>query len=97
MKLKTLGRSHDEILMMTDSRYKNYKANEDRIVLKDGLLFRKIFGETGSVNYYQILTAQQLVKESLRYLHRKVGEHPGIAKTIYELIGKNSVFQKWRN
>ena len=51
MKLKTLGQPHDEVLMMTDSRYKNYKANEDRIILKDGLLFRKNFGETGSVNH----------------------------------------------
>ena len=55
MKLKVLGQPHDEVLMMTDSRYKNYKANEDRIVLKDGLLFRKNFEETCSVKYYQIL------------------------------------------
>ena len=49
MKLKILGQPYDEILMITDSRYKNYKANEDRIILKDGLLFRKYFGETGTV------------------------------------------------
>ena len=42
MKLKILSQPHDEVLMMTDSRYKNYKANEDRILLKDSLLFRKI-------------------------------------------------------
>ena len=41
MKLKILGQPHDEVLMMTDSRYKNYKANKDRIILKDGLFFRK--------------------------------------------------------
>ena len=41
MKLKILGQPHDEVLIMTDSRYKNYKANEDRIILKDSLLFRK--------------------------------------------------------
>ena len=34
MKLKILGQPHDEVLMMTDSQYKNYKANEDRIILK---------------------------------------------------------------
>ena len=60
MKLKILGQPHDEVLMMTDSRYKNYKANKDRIILKDGLLFRKYFGETGSVKYYQILIPKQL-------------------------------------
>ena len=39
--LKILGKPHDEVLLMTDSRYKNYKANEDRIILKVGLVFRK--------------------------------------------------------
>ena len=69
MKLKILGQPYDEVLIMTDSRYKNYKANEDRIILKDGLRFRKFFGETGSVKYYQILIPKQLVKEVLRSLH----------------------------
>ena len=41
MKLKILGQSHDEVSMMTNSRYKNYKANEDRIIVKEGLLYRK--------------------------------------------------------
>ena len=35
LKLKILGQPYDEMLMITDSRYKNYKANEDRIFLKD--------------------------------------------------------------
>ena len=50
MKLK-IFQPYDEVLIMTESRYKNYKANEDRIVLKDGLMFRKYFGETGSIKY----------------------------------------------
>ena len=41
MKLKILGQAYDEVLMITESRYKNYKANEDRIIIKDGLLFGK--------------------------------------------------------
>ena len=67
---------------MTDSRYKHYKTNEDRIILKDSLLYRKYFGETGSVKYYQILIPKQLVKEVLRSLHGEFGKHPGISKTI---------------
>ena len=82
MKLKILGQPYDEVLIMTDSRYKNYKANEDRIILKDGLLFRKYFGETGNVKYYQNLIPKQLVKEVLRSLHGEFGKHPGIFKTI---------------
>ena len=82
LKLKILGQPYEEVLIITDSRYKNYKANEDRINLKDGLLFRKYFGETGSVKYYQILIPKQLVKEVLRSLHGEFGKHPGIFKTI---------------
>ena len=82
MKLKVLGQPHDEVLMMTDSRYKNYKANEDCIILKDGLLFRKYFGETGSVKYYQILIPKQLVNKALRSLHGEFGKHSRIYKTI---------------
>ena len=62
MKLKILGQPHDEVLMTTDSRCKNYKANEDRIILKDGLLFRKYFGETRSVRNYQIRKYYQTPK-----------------------------------
>ena len=82
MKLKILGQPYDEVLIMTDSRYKDYKANEDRIILKDGLLFRKYFGETGSVKYYQILIPMHLFKEVLRSLHGEFCKHPGVYKTI---------------
>ena len=81
-KLKILGQPYVEVLMITDSGYKIYKANEDRIILKYGLLFRKHFGETGSVKYYQILIPKQLVKDVLRSLHGEFGKHPGIFKTI---------------
>ena len=93
LKLKTLGQPFDEVLIMTDSRYKNYKANEDRIILKDGLLYRKYFGETGSVKYYQILIPKQLVKEVLHSLHGEFGRHPGISKTIIA-YGEKCYFPK---
>ena len=82
LKLKILGQPHDDVLLTTDRRFKHYKANEDRIILKDGLLFRKDYGETGSVKYYQILIPKQLVNEVLRNLHGESGKHPGITKTI---------------
>ena len=49
LKLTKLGQPHDLVLLTTDRRFKHYKVNEDRIILKDGLLFRKYYGETGSV------------------------------------------------
>ena len=51
LKLKMFGQPHDNVLLTTDRRFKHYKANEDRIILKAGLLFRKYYGETGSVKY----------------------------------------------
>ena len=83
LKLKILGQPHDDVLLLTDRRYKHYKANEDRIILKDGLLFQKYNGETGSVKYYQILIPKQLVNEVLRNLHGEFGKHPGITKTKF--------------
>ena len=82
LKLKILGQPFDEVLIMTDSRYKHYKTNEDRIILKDGPLYRNYFGEIGSVKYYRILIPKQLIKEVLRSLHGEFGKHPGISKTI---------------
>ena len=82
LQLGILGQPHDDVLLTTDIRFKHYKANEDRIILKDGLLFRKNYGETGRVKYYQILMPKQLVKEVLRSLHGEFGKHPGITKTI---------------
>ena len=74
--LKILGQPYDDVLLSTDSRFKHYKANEDRIILKDGLLFRKYYGETGSVKYYQNLIPKQLVNEVLRSLQEECGKHP---------------------
>ena len=82
LKLKILGQPHDDVLLTTDKRFKHYKANEDRIILKDGLLLRKYYGDTGNVKYYQTLTPKQLVNEVLRSLHGDFGKHPGITKTI---------------
>ena len=81
LKIKILGHPHDDVLLSKDRRFKHYKANEARIILKDGLLFGKYYRETGSVNYYQILIPKQLVNEVLRSLHGDFGKHPGITKT----------------
>ena len=89
LKLKILGQPHDEVLLTTDGRFRHYKANEDCIILKKGLLFRIYYGETGSVKYYQILIPKQLVNEVLRNLHGEFGKHPGITKTIIAYREKN--------
>ena len=88
LKLKILGQPYVEVLLTADKRFMHYEANEDHIILKDGLLFRKYYGETGNIKYYQILTPKQLVDEVLRSLHGEFGEQPGITKTIIAYIQK---------
>ena len=78
LKLKILGQPHDDVLLTTDRRFKHYKANEDCITLNDGLLFRKYYAETGSINYYQTLILGNKVH---RTFHGEIGKYPGITKT----------------
>ena len=81
MKLKLLGQSQNEVLITTNLRYKHCKANEHRINLEDGLLFRKKIGKTGSVRFYQSLIPKQLANEVLRSLHGDFRKHQRTAKT----------------
>ena len=92
--------THDDVLLTTDRQFKHYKPNEDRTILKDGLLFRKYYGQTGSVKNYQILIPKQLIKEVLRSLHGEFGKHPGITKTKKNNkmhIEKNIIIRIWLN
>ena len=101
LELKLLSQSYEHVLLTTDKRFKHYKANEVRIILKDELRFRKYYGETGSVKYYQILTPKQLVNEVLRSLDGEFGKHPGITKTIiafrekYYYPNVAQLFREW--
>ena len=96
LQLKILGQPCDDVLLTTDRRFKHYKANEDRIILKDGLLFRKYYGETGSVKYYQVLIPKHLFNEVLRSLRGEFVKHPGITKTITAYREKY-YYPKWLN
>ena len=81
LKLKTLGQPNNDVLLTIDRQFKHSKANEDRSILKDGLLFRKHYGETGSIKNYHFVIPKQLVNEVLRSLDGDFGKHPGITKT----------------
>ena len=84
LKLKILGPPYDKVRLTKDKQFKHYKTNEYHILLKEGLLFRKYYGDSGNINikYYQRLIQKQLVKEVLRSLHRDFGKHPGVTKMI---------------
>ena len=101
LKLKTKGHPRDDVPLTTDSQYEHYEANEDRIIFKDGLLFKIFLGETGNVKYYQSLIRKQIFKEVLRSLHGEFGKHRRTAKTIIAdkkrnpLPKKAQVIRKW--
>ena len=75
---------YDTQLLNDDPRATKYLAQEDRIIIKDGLLYRQNFGDTGKIIYLQVLLPQQLVDEFIQRHHGKYGKHPGIAKTIQQ-------------
>ena len=77
------------MLLITDRRFKHYKASEDRIILKDGLLLQKDYGKTSNMKYYKIQTSKQLVDEVLRLLIGEFGKHPRTTKTIIAYRQKN--------
>ena len=78
-KLKFLGQNHDEVLLTTDRRHKDFKANEDRIIFKDGPVFQKYHTETSSVQYYQKQLPKQPIDEVILNLHGEIDipESPG--------------------
>ena len=83
-KLRLLKEPYDEHLMATDHRALQYTAQESRIILKDGLLYRQYFGETGAVKYLQVLLPEQLVDSFLEAHHGSHDKHPGITKVIQQ-------------
>ena len=57
----------------------------ERIALKDEILTRQYFDETGNVKYHQILLPQHLLRELLQSLHGTAHKHPGISKMLQEI------------
>ena len=57
-KAKLLHEQYSENLLHQDARYRHYGNNLERIVLKDEILTRQYFDETGNVKYHQILLPQ---------------------------------------
>ena len=85
LKAKLLHEEYSENLLHQDARYRHYANNLERIVLKDEILTRQYFDETGNVKYHQILLPQHLLQELLQSLHGTAHKHPGISKMLQEI------------
>ena len=69
LKAKIQNEENSEEILQQDTRYKHYLSNWDRIVLKDEIVTRQYYDETGQIKYHQILLLKHLLKELLRALH----------------------------
>ena len=85
LKAKLLHEEYSENLLQQDARYRHYANNLERIVLKDEILTRQYFDETGNGKYHQILLPQHLLQELLQSLHGTAHKHPGISKMLQEI------------
>ena len=78
------GEPYDETVLTQDYRYKHYLQNIPRIKIRQDILTRRYYNDTGMISHYQILLPRQLLDEFLHALHGHNANHPGITKMIQE-------------
>ena len=88
LKLRLLHEEYDKYLLKTEPRGRNLLRHEERIVMKDGVLMRKYYGEDRTVSHHQIITPKHINPELLSTLHGKTNKHPGFTKMIRECRSK---------
>ena len=88
LKAKIQNEEYSEEILQRDIRYKHYLNNLDRIVLKDEIVTRQYYDETGQIKYHQILLPKHLLKELLQAIHGTAHRHPGISKMLQEIRQK---------
>ena len=88
LKAKIQNEEYSEEILQQDIRYRHYLNNPDRIVLKDKIVTRKYYDETGQTKYHQILLPKHLLKELLQAIHGTAHQHPGISKMLQEIRQK---------
>ena len=88
IKWKLICEEYDKHLLQTDPKAKRLLVHENRLIVKDGILVRKYYGECGQVTHHLILTPEHLITELLKAIHGQMGKHPGITKMIQECRSK---------
>ena len=85
LKAKLLHEVYSENVLQQDARYRHYANNLERIIVKDVILTRQNFDETGNVKYRRILFPQHILQELLQSLHGTAHKHPGVSKILQEI------------
>ena len=96
LKAKLLHEEYSENVLQQDAQYRHNESNLERIVVKEEILTRHYFDETGNVVYYQILLPQHLLQELLQSLHGTAHKHPGISKLVQE-ISRATTTPTWQS
>ena len=76
LKLRLLHEEDDKHLLKTEPRGRNLLRHEERIIVKDGVLMRKYYGEGGTVTHHQILLPKHIVPELLHGKTQHCTEKP---------------------
>ena len=99
LKAKLQKEEYSEEILQQDIRYKYYSNNIGRIVLKDEIVTRQYYDETGKVKYHQILLPKHLLKELLQAKHGTAHRHPGIQAFLkcYRKFAKNTTTPELQN
>ena len=72
-------------LKYAPSRVQKYHRQLARLVIRDNLVKRKYFDDTGRISHYQLCLPSQLINELLLRLHNdKMHSHRGVRQTIVE-------------
>ena len=66
-----------------------YSRNKKRIIIKNEILCRQYYNDTGEVSHLQVLLPGQLLKVLLQSLPGNAGKHPGISKMMQEIRQKS--------
>ena len=82
--LRNLRASSHETEFTQDYRCKHYRQNIPCIEIRQDVLTRRYYNDTGMISYYQVLLPKQLLEEFLHALHGHNGNHLVITKMIQE-------------
>ena len=75
LKLRISHEEYDKHLLKTKPRGQNLLRHKERIIMKDGVLLRKYYGEDGTVTHNQIIIPQHLVQ---KFCPRYMGKQTSI-------------------
>ena len=103
LKLKIQKEEYSETILTQDTRYQHYLRQLDRMSIRDDIITRQYYDESGNVKNNQVLLPKHLVTELLQSFHGKANRHPGITQLLQEIRckyyypGMAKLVRKWVN